>query len=333
VKNSADKAFDPAEAVEKLSEWIRTSVQKTLKKRGVVIGLSGGIDSAVVAALCVRALGASRVVAFGLPEKDSSPQSVVLARNLAERLGIEFFVEDLTAALEGMGSYRRRDEAVRRLFPEYEPGMPFKITLQSTPLSDNRLHVFGLTLIAADGREETKRMGPVEYAQIVAASNMKQRLRMTMLYYHAEQRNYAMVGTGNKNEHDLGFFVKHGDGGSDLMPIIHLFKTQVYMLARELGITEEIVNRPPTTDTYPAEVTQEEFFFRIPFDVMDAIWEQSDRGADISWLADRYDLQPQQVERVVEDIHQKQAGTAYLRMAPLRFDLASGPAELRVQGA
>lgn len=320
VQGTPREQFDAAREVERLSGWIRASVQQSLKKRGVVIGLSGGIDSAVVAALSVKALGAGRVVALGLPERDSSPQSLVLARELAERLGIEFGVEDITAGLEGMGAYRRRDEAVRRLFPDYEPGMPFKITLQSTPLADNRLNVFSLTLIRAGGEEESKRLGPQEYSQIVAASNMKQRLRMTMLYYHAERRNYAMAGTGNKNEHEMGFFVKHGDGGADLMPIIHLFKTQIYMLAHALEIPAAIIERAPTTDTYPAEVTQEEFFFRIPFGVMDAIWQESENGTTPEELAVRFALAPEQVERVVADIRSKKNGTAFLRMPALRFD-------------
>jgi NAD+ synthase len=100
-----------------------------------------------------------------------------------------------------------------------------------------------------------------EYLQIVAASNLKQRTRMSTLYYHAEMRNYAVIGTANKNEHDQGFFVKYGDGGVDIQPIAHLFKTQVYQLARYLGVPEEIQQRPPTTDTYSASCTQEEFSF------------------------------------------------------------------------
>ncbi|HOT96876.1 MAG TPA: NAD(+) synthase [bacterium] len=302
-----------------LCDWIRSSVYSTLKKRGGVLGLSGGIDSAVVAALSVRALGSERVVALALPEKDSTPVSLELARALAEKLGIEFLVEEITAGLEGMGAYLRRDEAVQRIFPEYRPGMPFKITLQSTPLSNDRLHVFAITLVDDHGREQQKRLGPTEYAQIVAASNMKQRLRMTMLYYHAELRNYAVLGTGNKNEHMLGFFVKNGDGSADLMPILHLLKTQIYQLAEYLEIPQAIIQRKPTTDTYPAEVTQEEFFFRIPFGIMDKIWLESERGAGSAELASALNLEESQVQRVIEDIAQKQRATTVLRMPPLEY--------------
>ncbi len=311
--------FDADRCIAALCDWMRENIQKTLRKRGAVLGLSGGIDSAVVAALCVRALGAGRVVAVALPEKDSSPVSLTLARTLADQLGIELLIEEITAGLEGMGAYRRRDEAVQRLFPEYRPGMPFKITLQSSPLADQRLHVFGLTLVDEQGREQTRRLGPAEYAQIVAASNMKQRLRMTMLYYHAELRNYAMAGTGNKNEHELGFFVKYGDGSADIMPIIRLLKSQVYQLAEKLAIPRSIIERPPTTDTYPAEVSQEEFFFRMPFTVMDAIWQESEQGGTAADLAQRFGLEPAQVERVISDLDQKKQSTRFLRLPPLHF--------------
>ncbi|HNW60196.1 MAG TPA: NAD(+) synthase [bacterium] len=313
-------ATDPESDIERICGWIRNSVQNKLKKRGGVLGLSGGIDSAVVAALSVRALGAGRVVALALPEKDSSPESLTLARALAAKLGIEFLVEDITAGLEGMGSYRRRDEAVQRLFPEYQPGLPFKITLQSSPLADDRLHVFALTLQDRQGQEQTRRLGPSEYAQIVAASNMKQRLRMTMLYYHAELRNYAVLGTGNKNENKLGFFVKNGDGSADLMPILHLLKTQIYQLAEKLEIPDAIIQRKPTTDTYPAEVTQEEFFFRVPFGIMDEIWRESEKGRGAGELAQQLQLEERQVQRVIDDIQQKQKATEFLRTPPLQLE-------------
>ena len=92
-----------------------------------------------------------------------------------------------------------------------------------------------------------------------------------MLYYHAELRDYAVLGTAQRNEHDQGFFVKHGDGASDIRPIGHFYKTQVFQLAEYLDIPEEIRTQTPTTDTYSAGSSQEEFFFRLPFEVMDLL--------------------------------------------------------------
>ncbi len=312
--------FDPEKTAIYLSSWIRKQIQTVLKKRGAVVGMSGGIDSSVVAALCVQALGSRRVFGLALPERDSSPESLQLAEQLASKLGIELIVEDITAGLEGMGSYRRRDEAVTRVFPHYRPGQPFKITLQSNPLHGDWLNVFRITMVDDQGGEQSERLRLEDYLQIVAASNMKQRLRMTMLYYHAELRNFAAVGTGNKNEHALGFFVKHGDGAADLKPINHLFKTQVYQLARVLDIPPAIIARPPTTDTYPAEVTQEEFFFRLPFETLDAIWREVERGKSVAEVSAHLSLDQVKVQRIIDDILRKRRATEYLRLPPLQVD-------------
>lgn len=317
--------FDTQKTADDLAGWVRQQITGVLKRRGAIVGISGGIDSAVVAALCVQALGAQRVIGLALPERDSSPESLSLAQTLAARLEIQFLIEDISAGLDGMGAYQRRDEAVKRVFPGYRQGDKFKIALQSNPLQENSLNVFRLIMNDASGKESSRRLKVDDYLQIVAASNMKQRLRMTMLYYHAELRNYAVVGTGNKNEHDLGFFVKHGDGGSDLMPIGHLYKTQIYQLAKVLQIPQEIVQRTPTTDTYPAEVSQEEFFFRLPFETMDAIWHAKERGISPDEIAKNLNLEKEQVQRVIDDIDQKQRTTEYLRLPPLKVDHESSP--------
>jgi len=310
--------FDASKTCDELVAWIRNTVTRELKKRGAIVGMSGGIDSSVVAALCMKALGPSRVVGVAIPEKDSSPVSLRLASMLADRLNINLKVEDITGALDGLSSYERRDEAIKREFPEYVAGDLFKITLQSNPILDTKLNIFTGTILDVSGKETSKRLSANNYLQIVAASNMKQRLRMTILYYHAELRNYAVVGTGNKNEHDLGFFVKFGDGGSDLQPIGHLFKTQIYKLASLLDIPETIINREPTTDTYPAEVSQEDFFFRLPFEKMDYIWEAVERGLSAEEIAHALHLTSRQVQNVIEDITRKQRSTEYLRLPALR---------------
>ena len=184
-------------------------------------------------------------------------------------------------------------------------------------LDEDTLNFFSLTIVTPDGEEKTRRLPVREYSQIVAASNFKQRTRMSMLYYHAELRNYAVIGTGNKNEHFQGFFVKYGDGGVDIQPIVHLFKTQVYQLADYLGVPEEIRRRPPTSDTYSAASTQEEFFFRLPFDVLDTIWYGWEKNVEPAEIARALNLRPPQVENVIHDIKRKIVGTEYLRMEPL----------------
>ncbi len=301
----------------RLAQFILESVTQTFHRRGAVVGISGGIDSAVVLALCVRALGAERVIGLLLPERESSPESVDLAQGLAGQYGVKTVTEDITHLLAGAGCYRRRDEAVQRLFPDYGEGWKVKISLPGNLLEQDVLNVFKVTVISPEGVEKSQRLPVAEFLQIVAASNFKQRSRMSMLYYHAELRNYAVVGTANKNEHDLGFFVKYGDGGVDLQPIVHLFKSQVYQLAAYLDVPREIQERTPTTDTYSAGSTQEEFFFRLPFDVLDLIWLGMEKGVPADVIARALEITPVQVERVMEDIQRKQRTTAYLRSAIL----------------
>jgi len=273
-----------------------------------------------VLGLCVKAFGPEKVLGLMLPERESSPDSLTLAQGLADFFGIKTLTEDITPMLEGAGCYQRRDEAIRRLYPEYGAGWKVKITLPGSLLDDETLNVFRVTVISPSGEEQSQRLPVNEFLQIVAASNYKQRARMNMLYYHAELRNFAVMGTANKNEHDLGFFVKYGDGGVDLQPIGHLFKSQVYQLAAFLEIPAEIRQRPPTTDTYSAGSTQEEFFFRLPFEVLDLIWCGMERGIPAAVIAAELGITSGQVERVWEDIIRKQRTTAYLRHSVLHLD-------------
>jgi NAD+ synthase len=319
--------LDSDAEVTRLADALRQAVHGQLRRGGAVIGISGGVDSSVVLALTARALGPERVLGVMLPERDSSPDSARLAAEVAAQFGVQTVTEDISAALEGSGCYARRDEAIRRLFPEFGPGWKSKITLPGNLLDAKTLNVFYLTVISPSGEEQTLRMPPREYFQIVAASNFKQRTRMAMLYYHAEARNYAVVGTANKNEHDLGFFVKHGDGGVDVQPIAHLFKSQVYQIAEALDVPRAIRERTPTSDTYSAGSTQEEFFFRLPFAVLDTIWYGYEQGISNDRIARALGLTDDQVARVVSDITRKQRTTEYLRRSAIGFDRNEPPAD------
>ncbi|KAB2849118.1 MAG: NAD(+) synthase, partial [Ignavibacterium sp.] len=241
--------IEPAKEFEKISSKLKEDVIKRLKKRGAVVGISGGIDSSVVLAICAKTFGSDRVLGVMMPENDSNPDSLNLAKKLSAKFNTKYVVENMTDALAGFGCYKRRDDAIKDVFPEYNNSYKAKITLPANLLEKESLNVFQLTIIAPDGKTKSERLPLKEYLQIVAASNFKQRSRMSMLYYHAESRNYAVIGTGNKNEHEQGFFVKYGDGGADIKPIAHLFKTQVFQLADYLEVPEEIRKRTPTTDT------------------------------------------------------------------------------------
>lgn len=306
--------------IEQISHNLRKDIFQVLKRKGAVIGISGGIDSSVTLALAVKALGSENVLGILLPEKDSSSESKDLAEQLAQRFNVQVIEENITAALEGFGCYRRRDQAVSNVFPEYNPvDYKMKIGVNQSGLNQFLPPVFTITIIDKDGYEKSKLLPINEYLQIVASSNFKQRCRMSMLYYHAERLHFAEVGTPNKHEVEQGFFVKYGDGGADIMPIAHLYKSQVYQLAEFLGVPQQIIDRTPTTDTYTAEQTQEEFFFQMPYDEMDLIWYGIESKIDPSEIAKILNKTTEEIELIYKNLIRKQKTTEYLRMSPIKY--------------
>lgn len=308
--------IDAPAVIEAITHVLREQITGTLRRRGAVLGLSGGVDSSVCAALCVRALGAERVFALLMPERDSSEDSLRLGRFVAEWLGIPYAIEDIGPLLEAAGCYARQDEAIRSVFPEYGPGWRCKLTLPSL-LESDRLNVFQLTVRSPGGVERSARLPHAAYLQLVAATNMKQRTRKMLEYYHADRLHYAVVGTPNRLEYDQGFFVKQGDGAADVKPIAHLYKTQVYALARELGVPDEVRSRPPTTDTFSLPQTQQEFYFALPYDKMDLCLCAHNRGVPAAEAAAALGLSPEQVTRIYRDIESKRRATRYLHATPL----------------
>lgn len=316
-KNSLNLNLE--QETERIVASLEDTVHRKLRRQGAVVGISGGIDSSVVLALCARAFGADKVIGLLLPEKESSLESASLAHELADTFGVQTVTETITGALEGFGCYQRRNEAIRRVFPQFQPDWNVKIVLPGDLLNQGTLNIFQLVISDSLGNQYSERLPLREYYQIVASSNFKQRARTNLLYYHAELRNYAVIGTPNKNEHDLGFFVKGGDGLYDIAPIRHLFKTQVFQLADYLGVPKSISSRPPTTDTYPGGGTQEEFFYRLPFATLDTIWFGYEHQVSLGEIGAALDLTVEQVQHVVDDIVRKKKATEYLRAAPMGF--------------
>ena len=308
------------EEIARITQNLKESIFHVFKRKGAVIGISGGIDSAVTLALAVKAFGQDKVIGLLLPEKDSSKDSKILALELAEKFGVHTIEEDITAALDGFGCYRRRDEAVTAVFPEYNPtDYKMKIVLNQGGSGHNLPPLFLLTIIDSSGQSKSKRIPMKEFLQIMASTNFKQRCRMAMLYYHAERLHYAVIGTPNKHEVEQGFFVKFGDGGSDVMPIAHLYKTQVYQMARYLEIPEIIIKRTPTTDTYSAEQTQEEFFYQFPFAQMDLLWYAYENEIDVDVASSVMAMSSEEIKSIFNNFARKQRTTEYQRSNPIFY--------------
>jgi NAD+ synthase len=301
--------------VARVAAVLRDVVAVKQKRRGIVLGLSGGIDSSVTAALAVAALGPSRVLGVLMPERDSDPDSLRLGQLLADALGIETVIEDIGPSLDAAGCYRRRDDFIRRVVPEFGAGWGCKIVLPQD-LGAPGIAVSYLVVQNPEGVQTRHRMTADVYRGVIAAANMKQRTRKQIEYYHADRLGYAVAGTPNKLEYDQGFFVKNGDGAADVKPIAHLFKSQVYQLAEHFQLPEEIRRRPPTTDTWSLPQSQEEFYFSAPYQVMDLCLFALNNGIAAEVIAHDAGLTADEVRSVWADIHAKRKATAYLHAAP-----------------
>lgn len=309
-------AVDPAVEVARIEASIRNTVFSQLRRKGAIVGVSGGIDSSVVAFLCARALGKDRVVALFMPEAESSSDSLRLGRLVADRLGIRSFLEEITPILKAARCYERRDAAIRTVVPEYEDGYKSKIVLPDL-LDNNQYQVFSVVVHAPDGGIRRARLTADAYLGILAATNFKQRVRKMMEYHYADRYTFAVAGTPNRLEYDQGFFVKLGDGSADFKPIAHLYKSQVYQLAAYLGVPEEIQRRKPTTDTYSLEQSQEEFYFSLPLEKMDLCLYGKNHGVPVADVAIAVGLSELQVARVYALIDSKRKSTEYLHCPPV----------------
>jgi len=304
----------PAE-VERIMARIREIVFNQLKRRGEVLGVSGGIDSSVVAFLCARALGKERTIIVFMPEKDSSSDSLRLGRQVAAALGTQSVVEDIAPMLEAARCYERRDDAIRSMVPEYGPGYKSKIVLPNL-VDDDRYAVFSVVVQSPTGETKKVRLSAKAYLGILAATNFKQRVRKMLEYHDADLYQYAVAGTPNRLEYDQGFFVKNGDGSADFKPIAHLYKSQVYQLAEYLGVPEEIRRRPPTTDTYSLEQSQDEFYFALPLAKMDLCVYGKNQGISPAEMVSATGLTESQIQRVYALIDSRRKATQYLHAAP-----------------
>lgn len=307
--------IDRAAETERIVAFIRDQV-RLMHRKGIVIGLSGGVDSALSASLSVRAVGKENVLALLLPDKESSPQSAAFATAEAQRLGIEAMTVDITPVLEAFGTYDKRDAVAKAIYPDFGPGHTLKITLPADILNRDGYNYFTLTVYDPEGRSRSSRLTNDQAQGIIAATCTKHRTRMMAQYYHSEKLNYLVCGTTNKSEAVQGLFVKYGDGGVDIEPIAHLYKDQVFQLARHLGVIPEILDRAPCPDTYSAPVTDEEWFFRMPFKTLDLLLYAWETKADIADVCRVMELREDQVKRAFRDFDSKYRTTEHLRRFP-----------------
>ncbi|HXY02567.1 MAG TPA: NAD(+) synthase [Terriglobales bacterium] len=312
-------AINAAETAQEIESAICDIVLRKLRRKGIVVGLSGGVDSSVVAALCVRALGSKQVVGVMMPERECSDDSVHLATKLADALGMETVIEDITGVLEATGCYRRRDDAIRKLVPEFNASCKCKLVVPGIA-SGAHYAIPSLVIESGNGNLQKLRLNADVYLEIVAATNFKQRVRKMFEYHHADRLQYAVAGTPNRLEYEQGFFVKNGDGAADLKPIAHLYKSQVYQLAAYLALPKEIRERPSTTDTFSMPQSQEEFYFSVPLHILDLCLYGKNHDMPHEEIARLAGLSVAEVGTVLHSIDSKRKATAYLHQPPLLIE-------------
>lgn len=310
--------LDAKSEVDRIVAALRAQL-RVMRRRGFVLGLSGGIDSSVCAALAVRAVGPGNVVGLFMPENDSDPESQRLGQLVADTFGIEGEIENIGPILEATGCYARRDAFIREAVPEYAAGWRSKLVF-ANGLTTAGYNISSLVVENPAGETWKVRLSANVYMGIVAATNMKQRTRKQLEYFHADRLKYAVLGTPNRLEDDQGFFVKNGDGAADVKPIAHLYKSQVYQLAEYLGVPEEVRRRPPTTDTFSLPQTQEEFYFVLPYDRLDLCLYALDNGVPANEVAKAVSLSEEQVALVWADIAAKRKVAHYLHLPAQRVD-------------
>ncbi|MCU0575633.1 MAG: NAD(+) synthase [Desulfobacterota bacterium] len=308
--------IDPEHETRRIAAFLQEQVKTVYRRSGIVVGLSGGIDSAVMSELAVRALGREAVVGLVLPEGESNPVSSSYARAHAEKMGISCREVDITATVDSVMPYALRDEYIRSLVPEYGPGCRYNISLPTDLLERESFSFYVIQVQLADGTMKKKRLGFEAFRAITSFANIKIRARMLHLYSEAERRGYVVAGTTNRTEFLLGDFCKYGDGGTDIEALSHLYKNQIYQLADCLGVIPEIIDRSPSPDTFSLPVTDQEFFFRIPFEKLDHLLYAWEHGIGIPETASALGLSEDAVKRAFTDFTAKSRATAHLRVMP-----------------
>jgi len=311
---------NPEYEADLVRDFLSAQVKGVPKRDGIIVGVSGGVDSAVVASLAVRAVGKENVLGLILPEKESNPISAEYAMKVINSLGIEHIKVELTESVASFDAYKNRDKVIKEIFPDYTPEYKFNIYLPQNLLDVDRYNFYTLRVDDGKGNIREKRLTKKQLLAITAAANVKIRSRMIALYYWGEQENYLVAGTTNKTEFILGDYCKFGDGGTDVECISHLYKTNIYELAEYLEIPREIQERTPSPDTFSLPVSDTDFYFCLPFNILDPLlyaWQYNISAAE---TASALDLGEDQVKRAFRDFQSKHASTEHIRVLPASIE-------------
>ena len=300
--------------INEIIEFIKNEVFEIYQKKGVVIGLSGGIDSAITAALCTKSIGSEKILGLILPEKESDVNSKNLALQIAEKYNIDTETIDITNILESFGVYENKEKIVKEKFPNYNEKCKYRVVVPSK--SENNIGMPFLEILDDENIVHKLKISSFDFLNLTAATSIKHRVRMTMLYNYAEKNNFTVVGTTNKTEYLQGYFVKYGDGGSDIEPLVHLYKTQIYQIANFLKLPEEIINQDASPDVWSFKTSDEEFFYAVPYNIVDLILYGREKNLSINEIAKFLNLESEKIEKLIQFQNQKQNKSQTMREKP-----------------
>lgn len=308
------KITDLEKAVNKITDFIRCEVRDRFQKSGAVVGLSGGIDSAVTASLCAKSLGAERVFGLIMPEKESETTSQLHAQKLAEKFNIKTEIINITSILDSFGVYQHKESIIKSKFPDFNESCKYRVVVP--PKLKNTIGIPFVEVLDDKNKKHKLKISLSEFLTLTAATSVKHRVRMTMLYFYAEKNNSCVIGTTNKSEYMQGYFVKYGDGGSDIEPLVNLYKSQIYQLGRFLEIPEEILTKEASPDVWSFPTTDEEFFYSVPYDVVDLLLYAQENNLSVKDIQKISDLSAEDIQNLLRIQNQKQIKTQHMREVP-----------------
>ncbi len=237
--------------VEKTKDDIVEFVQNKVSEanaEGLVIGLSGGIDSTLAAFLACEAVGKDNVFGIVMPSTTTPTEDKLHGTVIAQLLGINY-----------------KEIAIDSILNEF---------LSVTQLEEDKLSI----------------------------GNLKARIRMSIIYFYANSKNYLVSGTGNKSEILIGYFTKHGDGACDIEPIGDLYKTDVYQLAKYLEIPQEISDKPPRAGLWNNQTDEDEI--GMTYELLDKIlYRNLEKDIDAKSIADELDIEVDEVNNIINRVN------------------------------
>jgi NAD+ synthase len=304
---------DLDKSVNDICEFIKNEVS-SLQKNGAVIGLSGGIDSAVTATLCAKSLGSEKILGLIMPEKESNSKSQVLANKISEKNNFETKVIDITQILESFGVYEVKEKIVKEKFLEFDDNCKYRVVVP--PKFKNIIGIPYLEILDSESRQHKLKISSSEFLTLTAATSIKHRVRMTMLYYYGERNNFSIIGTTNKSEYQQGYFVKYGDGGSDIEPLVNIYKSQIYQLGKFLKIPNEVVNQNASPDVWSFATSDEEFFYSVPYNVVDTILFARENNLSVNDVQKMSNLSLEDIENLFRIQNQKEVKSQHMREIP-----------------